>query len=333
VRRDAHWEFHRRGRTHVPSRGRRAGAKLVPWPVVKFDVRQVEGRSDRLGLDFDLAYTHQQVSANPQGNHYGIELAANGFNTFSNATRDVNSLAFQGSLQGRYYRSGDPNPLPPELRRRVIELLEKEGGEETEADSSDSKSKLTLKEQAELDRFMDLALKNRRFFTYDVHYRFESTQDVEVKQNAFGAGGAFEVPVLANLLDAIPAATRTGPARRPHPVRAYVGVDYVRPQDDDQEPTATLTDSATWRGRIEMAWSTLVLDEYILRASWEAHYLVDAPKAVRDADREFNNFLQAWLKIPLTTEAGVVIKYLSGRMPPTYSDVDVASLGFNFSFP
>jgi hypothetical protein len=153
---------------------------------------------------------------------------------------------------------------------------------------------------------------------------------VKVSQNVFGGSVGGEIPFLVRLLDIIPASTRSIP-RPGLPVRALLALDYVRPQQGTG-PTEALLDSATWRARTEMAWSAVVLDRYVLRATWEAHYFVSAPQAVRDDNREFVNFLQAWIKVPITPDAGIVVKYLSGRAPPTYTDANITALGLNISF-
>lgn len=115
------------------------------------------------------------------------------------------------------------------------------------------------------------------------------------------------------------------------PVRGLMAVDYVRP-DSAAFSSCGLDSDAEWRARTELAWSTVVFSKYVLRANWEAHSLIDAPKAIHDADRDFNNFVQAWVKLPVTPTAGVVVKYMSRRLPPTYSNSNIATLGLSVSF-
>ena len=286
------------------------------------DVRQAEGRTDRLGIDFDIAFSSQQEPKTPVLDSYGLTVRAKGFETFERDTREVNSLIGELALQGWRYRSAAlrVGSLAPEQILELERLLEKQG----------SGGDLKQDEARKLDDFVDLARTARQFFTYGAHYRLETTQDVKVTQNVFGVSGATEIPLLGKLLDVIPAATRS--VQRPaFPLRALLAVDYVRPQERAAEGESLL-DSATWRTRAELAWSAVMLDRFILRATWEAHYFVNAHKSVRDTGLDFNNFLQAWIKVPITPEAGVMVKYLSGRLPPTYEDANIAALGLSISF-
>src|SRR3954465_5610797 len=87
----------------------------------QFDILQAEGRTDRLGLDFDVEYDRHQQPAPPQLDSYGFAVRAKGFNAFDRATRDVNSLVGEVSLLGWHYSSEllDQGVLPPE---QVLEL-------------------------------------------------------------------------------------------------------------------------------------------------------------------------------------------------------------------
>lgn len=288
----------------------------------QFDVRQAEGRTDRLGLDFDVEYERQQEPTPPQLDSYGFTLRTKGFNAFDRATRDVNSLVGEVSLLGWHYSSAllDQGVLPPEQILELERLAEKKG-------NGDS---LSPADEAHFNAFIDRASKGRRFFTYGGQFRLETAPDVNASQRSFGVMGAAEIPFLGQLLDALPASTRSG-TRRSFPVRALLALDYVNPSSRSAS-NPTLLDSATWRARTEMAWSSIVLDRYILRATWEAHYFLGDKSTLHDRDRRFNNFLQTWVKVPLTPEMGVILKYLAGRAPPTYENSDIAALGFNISF-
>src|SRR5688572_3371975 len=210
----------------------------------QFDVRQAEGRTDRLGLDFDVEYDRQQTPTPPQLNSYGFSLRGKGFNAFDRATRDVNSLVGELSLLGWHYSSALLNDgvLPPERILELERLAEKLGAGQA----------LSAEEQARFNEFTDRATKRRRFFTYGGQFRAETAPDANATEWSFGAMVAAELPLLGQLLDAIPASTRSG-ARRSFPVRALVALDYVRP-NEHPPASAILLDSATWRGRAEMAW-------------------------------------------------------------------------------
>jgi hypothetical protein len=306
----------------LPYAGRAQMPTDIPGLAYRFDLRQADEGSDKLGLDFDVAFERATpTKGSPQGNHYDLSLAARGFTTFEKADRDVNSMVGQAALQGRYYRSGLSRPLPAEQQRRFLELADR--------DAAGGGPGLTDEEEKEY-KTLDDAVKTRRWFaTYDLHYRVETTQHVTHTQSALGAGGSAELPLLGGLLDVIPSMTRSRDFKV-RPARAYVGVDYVTPHGVEA-PRADSVDDG-WRSRAELAWSTLVLDRFILRAHWDVQYLFAAPQALENADREFNNFLQLWLELPVSKDAGVIVKYLSGRLPPNYESTSVASLGLSISF-
>lgn len=286
------------------------------------DVRQPAGRTDRLGVDFDIGFSSQQQPKAPALDSYGVALRTKGFETFDRSTQDVNSLVGELALQGWRYRSAAlrGEPLAPEQRLEIERLLEKQG----------AGGNLKPDEAKKLDDFIDLARTSRQFFTYGGHYRVETSQDAKVTQRVFGISGGTEIPVLGKLLDIIPASTRSTP-RPAFPVRALIALDYVQPQRSTA-PGESLVDSATWRARSEMAWSAIMLDRYVLRATWEAHYFPNTHKSLRDDNLKFPNFFQAWIKVPIAPEAGVILKYLSGRLPPTYTDANIAALGLSIAF-
>lgn len=291
----------------------------------RVDARPAEGRTDRLGLDFDIQYSNQQAPIPPRFDAFGMLGRARGFSSFDRASRDVNALALGLSVQGWHYSSRltREGRLRPDQYLALIPVLEKQG---------DSLAVLTAREEALLDAFLAMARAGRRFFTYGLAYQLETTQDVDVSQHVLGATTSIEVPRLGELLDVLPRTTRGDSSRTPaFPVRALLAVDYVRPPASTS-PGSILVDTATWRLRSELAWSAVVLDRYVLRVNWEAHYFPNPSRTVRDADRSLNSFLEAALAVEIADGTSILIKYLSGRLPPTYALAGVSTLGLSFAF-
>jgi hypothetical protein len=299
-----------------------------------FDLREAPTTGKGLGLDFDVRYERERTSrdGNPQGNQYGLSIKATGFQTFDSKTADVNSMAGELAVRGRYYRSG-LTVLPAWQQTRYLRLAECDPAAREPEDSAATQSGctgFTKAEEEEYNRLVSRIGQQRRFFSYDLHYRYETTQDFSFGQHAFGAGISGEVPLLAELLDAIPAMTRRDSSGfRARDVRAYAGVDRLDPDKDI--PLYAGSAAPLWRARWEMAWSTQVFDELVLRALWQGEYLFDAPAPVKAADRTFNAFLQAWMIYPISAKTGVLIKYVTGYMPPTYDESTVGSVGFSFT--
>lgn len=285
-----------------------------------FDIRQAGGRPDRLGLDFELHYERARSLVDPQGHHFSWSAAAEGFQTFDREAVDVDYMAASISLEGRYYSSA-LTPLSARLQARYLDLLAR--------DPAGGGPGLTAEEEAELNRFIQRISRNRRFFTYDIHYRFETDQELDRGQHVVGAAFALELPLLHQLLDAIPAETRSEEsAYRPQPVRAYLGVEYVGGID---EAIADGGADSAGRVRLESAWATHLLGELVVRVRWQGHLLIDPPPGLDQRDREFNSFVEVWGILPLGSKTGVLVKYIDGRLPPGYDAASVGAVGFNIT--
>lgn len=304
----------------------------LPGLAYNFDIRNAPEGGKGLGLDFDLRYERERSGPNPQGNQYGFSLRAAGFETFDRSTADVNSMQGEIALRGRYYRSG-LTVLPAWQQTRYLQLAECDPAAQEPTDSAAARpacSGFTDADEAEYNNLIARVATQRRFFSYDLHYRYETTQDFALGQHVFGAAVSGEVPLLAKLLDVIPALTRQGTSLfRPRDVRAYAGLDRLNPDQDI--PLYLGVDSQIWRARWEMAWSTQLFDDLVLRALWEGHYLFDVPESVKAAGRTFNAFLQLWMIYPISGKTGVLLKYVTGHMPPQYAESTVGSVGFSLT--
>jgi hypothetical protein len=282
-----------------------------------FDIRQAGGRADRLGLDFRLEYDRVRSDPNPQGHHYGWTAGIEGFQTFDDAVGDANYMAATVSLEGRYYESA-LTPLPTRVQARYLDLLAR--------DPAGGGPGLTTDEEKELNRLFERLGQNRKFFTYDLHYRFESDQDLDRGQHVVGAAVSAEVPLLHRLLDALPAETRPGNSQyQPQPVRAYFGAEYIGGIDDT---TAGGNEETSGRLRVEAAWGTYGIGGMVVQIRWQGHLLLDPPE---DLDHEFNSFLEASVILPLSARTGVLLKYIDGRLPPGYEATSVGAMGLSIS--
>jgi hypothetical protein len=295
------------------------------------DLRKAAEENGAFGVDFDLRYDRERSGPNPQGHHYGLGIRAAGFQALSAGTGDVNEMFGEIAVRGRYYQS-KLTVLPAWQQTRYLQLA---GCDPAALDPTDSVpadprcSEYTAADWAEYNELFKRLGKQRRFFSYDLHYRYETTQDLTRSQHVFGLGVSGELPRLAEALDVIPALTRDSSAFRPQEVRAYAGVDHVDPQSD----VALVLGAASpfWRARWEMAWNTQIFNDLVLRATWFAHYLFDVPEPVKAADRTFNSFLQLWLNYPVSSQTALMIKYVTGRVPPEYESTSMGSLGFSLT--
>jgi len=279
------------------------------------DVRQANDNDDHLGVDFNIRYEFSR-SGNKK---LDLAVMLAGFQTFDRDIPDVNSMTGETRLQGHYFKGYDSNALPPQLQLRYLELFNIPPEEQTTDDSL---------ELAQLDK---LIFKNEnRYLSYDLHYRAETDNDIEVTSNVFGGGLSAEIPWFHELIDIIPSmltVTERPLGFKAKPIRAYIGMDYVNGPDfwgaiDD--------DTDLFRTRFEAAWSTLVLNNFIFRVLWQGEYLISPPPLLENDDREFNSFLQAWVMVNLRSDIALEIKYLDGSLPPVYNDISMGRIGINF---
>lgn len=269
-------------------------------------------------LFFDLIHEFRQERDDPTGNHYNFALAAEGFQDLDQDTGGPDHMALDARLVGRNYSTEQANPLDAEQRLRYLELTER------------APSTLTESERAEIQSLQNRVLGGRKYFSYNLYYRMETDQDVSRKQQSAGASIAMEVPGLHGLLDALFAGTRkrlTG--FTPQPVRLLLAGDYVLARDllaDVADPKEQFP-----RIRAQAAWSTLILDGLVLRASWSAEYLLDPPADIEAVTDDFNSFVQLWTEIPVNDQLSVMVKYIDGRLPPLYGTESAAEVGFSLS--
>ena len=284
------------------------------------DVRQALQEQSALGIDFDLRYSIEKASAAPQGHQFNFTLAAKGFRALEEVDEDVDHIALEINLGGQYYSTAQAT-LPAQLQMRYLDLAERDGAGDT----------LTPKENKEYNDLFRRYSNDKRFFTYAATYRYETTQDFEADQHALGIGLSAELPLVHHFLDAIPAQTRD-PASpfKPQPVRIHGGLDYVAGIDDTAVGEAGEANDMG-RIRLQAAWATQVLDELVLRATWEAQYLLYTPPTLEKKDR-FNSFLQIWMIYPIAAKTGVLVKYVNGRLPPNYEQTSGGGVGFSITF-
>ena len=300
--------------------GQALGSLKIPGFTYRLDVRAAADNANRLGLDFNLGYESARRIKDPTGLHYGLKLNAKGFQTFDRDVPDINAMVGEVGLQGYYYRASNYFRMHPELATRWLELGNIEPEDQTKA------------QRAALIALTDSLLKARRWYaTFDLHYRYETDQALTTDDHAFGLGASAEIPVLANLLDLIPSVTRQNDAQlRPLPVRAFLGLERVGGAEDTDIGDLS-GDSNFWRARLEAAWATRILQGFALRMTFEGAYILDAGDALQESGRDITSFLQAWLLYPLSDKTSVMVKYISGRLPPDYDAATTGKVGLSIA--
>jgi hypothetical protein len=291
----------------------------IPGFTYRLDLRTAADNPDRLGIDFDLTYEANRGGKDPAGLHYGLKVNAKGFQTFDRDVHDIDAMVAEVGLLGYYYHVSDFARIPPEMVVRYLELSDIEVENQTDAQTE------------ELTAIQERMTHKRWFATFDLHYRYETDQTVTDDEHAFGFGASAEVPIFANLLDVVPALTRAptnNASFRPQPVRAFVGLDRVIGADETAVGALT-GENNYWRARLEAAWATRILQGFTLRMSFEGAYILDADEVLEASGRDLTSFFQTWLLYPLSDRTNLMVKYISGRLPPDYDAATTGKVGLN----
>jgi hypothetical protein len=246
-----------------------------------------------------------------------FEASSKGFQDFNPNVHELNSMEAGVALAGRHYDAGS---LTPEEVSEQLALL------------SVPDSLTTPRQRARMLELQNKIFGRRQFFTFNAHYRYETTQRLDVGQHAGGVALAGEIPVLHRFLDLVPAATRSGDERRlfaPQPVRVYLALDYVHAGVGAAGDSTRANQFP--RASLELAWSTYLLEHMRLRATWQAQRIFAAPAATRALGLELDSFVQLWLTHPFGQNAELLVKYADGRLPPTYESTSTTRMGFSIA--
>jgi hypothetical protein len=322
----------------IVSRAQAAEPTGTPRPdfSYRYDVRPAIGNPQQLALDFHSGLDWKRESKNPQGHAFSWTASVEGSQAFDRRVTDVDHMAGEISLQGHYYRSGPSDGLPARTQVRLRDLMERDpaGAEAGDSSAAGGAPGWTKADEDELNGLTRLANANRRYFGYDVHYRFETTQDTDVHQHVFGGGLRGEVPGLDQLLDMIPWSTRRqDDTFHPQAVRAFAALEYVHDAPDSLAPAGVDQGKARYtRARLQGAWSTKVFSDLVVKVTFESDYLFDPPDAVVIAAKRFHSYTHVWLEAPVGSRTGLLLTYLDGRLPPTYANVSGGRVGLTYSF-
>jgi len=287
----------------------------------ELDLRPPLEGDAKLGVDFDVRLDVVSDPASTGGHALDGSAFARGFRALGEAAGDVNHIALGVDLGGRYITQGNT-----QLAARQVDyfawLLDQ--------DAAGGGPGLTPEQTADLNRLTTL---RRRYYGYKLVYQHESDQDLERGQHVLGVQLVGELPLLHELLDVLPSATRLEEGFAPQPVRLGLGIDFVAGVDSTFAGPAD-PESELWRLRFEAVWSTKVFEALPLGVTWQGHYLFAEPQAIATNGRTFNSFLEVWALLPFTVSgrSALELKYLRGRMPPDYDAVDGAELGFSLAF-
>lgn len=274
----------------------------------QFGLRQAGSDTLRPALEFNVRYELAQTDTDPRWHHFNYAVFTQGYQTFNRAIKDVDHMELGLSCSGRYYRNS-LTPLAPIAQDYYVDLLER-----SEAAGGPG---ITAAQEHQLDSLVAKVREHRVYVGYSAYGRFVTDQQVRDKLVNLGFGIQAEIPLLGKLLDVPLASTRGTEPFPVQPVRASLSGEYVKGLGDrnDEFP----------RAFAEILWASRVFDRFYPHVRWQAEYSTRNPAAPHD----FNNFLDLGVKLPMTSTASVVFKYLVGRTAPNYEKVNLAVLGLD----
>lgn len=310
----------------------------VPGLDFTIDLKQLDG--GEFGADYDARYEIKlRDPENSGGDSFSLLLASKGFLTTDDQI-SPSSIVNEARISWTPFLSNiNIGTYAQQNERRksfanILDQLDRLNPlEETELE----KGKELLREFREFGPYFtgDQAA---RFLCLDAHVKSEGTQDYSDHQLAIGVGLSTDLailtgdPSLAKLMDAPFRALRSeGNLFVAHLPRFYFGYDYVT--DVDVLARQNLTDDDEYhRLNFQAVWKTNILDNADLRFSWQALYEIDAPTAIKQADKEFASFFEASIGIPMGQGNELILKYTDGELPPTLLQDTQIGVGLRVEF-
>ncbi len=291
-----------------------------------FDIRQSDNSTNTLGLDFNIRYDIAQLSGpkanSPEGNKLDLSFALAGYQDFVKEATEFDFMTLELNVLGRKYNSKPVSLNPVELIY-YKDLLEKSGVDP---------GSLTPTEQKNLAAFTKKLFNGRQFLSYKLGYKMESNQSLSFNQHMLQAGISLEVPKLHEVFEVFFSETRSSDMNyKAQPIRLYAGLDYILGANGAKEQLVDSTNVVP-RARAEMAWRTLLFDNFELRATFESNYFFDEGNLTTTPTNELINFFQAWLVLPVSTDkTKVMLSYAKGKLPPLYTETAAGSIGVSFA--
>lgn len=297
------------------------------------DVLGLQPNAGGLGLGYQYLFSRQLGEENdglfdgPENRNWAlnIELEANGrwlLDPAENETRNnTATLRFGG-----HHFTNDVKPLSARQVALIKDLLNK------------TPDQLTPQEFKILEQFNTSVAHRTRFWAWDGHLGYEATQGFTDYTANVGLGLAFDLasihPSLATIFDYPFSLFRSSSQKyRKDAPRLYLGYDFVAGLNNTERSDATgAKDSDLNRLAAQVAWSTLLVGDTVLKLQYQAWYELSAPQAVRKADRDFNDFIDVSLRYPVNDDVDLVVQFVDGRLPPNFRRDSVASLGFTVKF-
>lgn len=184
-------------------------------------------------------------------------------------------------------------------------------------------------------------------FTLDAHLKHETVQDFDDNQYAVGIGASAMIPfprmeiegdgIPLPLLPLAPvlAINRESLAAVQQPWFA-LSFDYVF-NAGDTDRSMFSDDDEFMRLLVEIGWTSEVVAPntwaYLNFSGW---WEINAPGAIKDADRDFRHYVEAGIKVPLQKEGTgspwLIVKFQDGALPPNFGDDTQIKAGISFDF-
>lgn len=294
------------------------------------DIRTVEEGLGVVGFDYEYNFTKEFGEpdfANNKRLIWALDISSKGYLATDHGSNPIDSNITSVSWTGQYYEATGTKPLTPKqqmfYRKQVAPIYEKD------PDQWNSEEKRLVEEH-------QMRSQAKNFIAWDVHLKHEATQDLSDHDFAIGAGVAFDLTKvstsIANLVEYPAGLLRGKEGFVPNPPRVYLGYDFVTDvEHTNREAETGNTDSNLNRLTAQAAWKTALPGDIELRLSYVGYLELNAPSAVRSADRNYVSFLELTFAYPLSEETDLILKYTNGGLPPNFEEDSAFSLGWSLA--
>src|SRR5258706_10489107 len=300
--------------------------RVIDGKSITVDLKAISQDKGDFGIDYKLHldkkfYTFDSGAStnNSLSRDLVLNLKSEGFITVASKENKLNSIVSEFNLAGQplyYSKSSGGGP--------------RNWGEENE--TSDEAA-------IDLSRKQGFAYNSPLWLFLDVYVKNETTQDFKDYDLAFGSSLSLTTSYLNKPLDSVFQQLRWGDAAKnnnPRQLDLTFGYDRVIKLDQT-------ANQALWAGQDEVnrllakvEWETGIFQAQRLVLSYNMHYALDAPSAIRAAGKDFNQFFMVRVDLlRWETPKGnysVSVKYTNGELPPNFTKGQVLGGGFSIEF-
>lgn len=291
--------------------------RLFDGQYLKVDLKFADQNKGDFGIDYKLNLEKKMTPIKKNGGYLNLNMKSDGFVMVDGKENKLNSIINEINIEllplykipGA--KVGEPLSIPDELTEEQEVVLQR------------------TRRQAEI-------VHSPLWLNVDLHLKHETTQDFKDYDLAFGTAMYISTSYLHAPLDYLFGLLRTRENNNPRQLEIAVGYDYVVNLDQTANAIIRENDKNAHRLNLKAEWETGIFKASRIIFVYNSYYEFDAPKKVKEADKDFNSFFMVKLEHLLyeIKDATVkfAIKYTDGELPPNFEKGAVIGGGFSFEF-